>query len=131
AVEERIQSVRKAAAEIPSVDHDAGPPPELREGALLIEVEGGMRTDSTQQDEIRRLGCLLDETLRERSLGQFHGLMRIPECSTLIYYGSDSEAMYTAIEPTLTGESQFAGALVTIRQGSQKREVTLPGRLVN
>jgi tetratricopeptide (TPR) repeat protein len=130
AVEERIKSVRKTAAEVPSVSHDGEAPVELTEGALLIELDVGMHSESTETD-FAKLGSCLHEILKEQHLGDWQEFIRIPECSTLIYYGSNAEAMYAAIEPTLRGDSGFEGALITIRQRTQKREVMLPRRMVN
>jgi hypothetical protein len=81
--------------------------------------------------ETAKLGSWLSEILEEQNLGNWQGLIRIPECSTLIYYGSNAEAMYTALEPTLRGDSRFEGALITIRQRTQEREVVLPRLIVN
>jgi tetratricopeptide (TPR) repeat protein len=130
AVEEKIQSVRKTAAEIPSMGYDGDAPVELAEGALLIEIEGGLRNQSAEV-EIATLGNCLGEILKEQDLGDWRGLIRIPECSTLIYYGSNAQAMYDAIEPTLRDDSRFEGALITIRQRTEHREVMLPRRIVN
>jgi tetratricopeptide (TPR) repeat protein len=130
AVDERIKSVRKTAAEIPSISHDGDAPVELTEGALLIELDGGMRSESGEE-EIAKLGSCLHEILKEQNLGDWQGLIRIPECSTLIYYGPNAQAMYNALEPTLRGDSRFDGALITIRQHTQQREVILPHRMVN
>jgi len=130
AIEERIKVVRKTAAEIPSFNHDDYVDVKLTEGALLVELEDGLRCKSTGEN-IAKLGSCLHEILREQSLGDWQGLIRLPECSTLIYYGPNAQAMYRAIEPTLLGDSQFEGALITIRQGSQQREVSLPRRMVN
>ena len=130
AVEEKIQLVRKAASEIPSMRHTDDGPVKLSEGALLIEVEGGLRSESTTSD-IVKLGICLNEILQEQNLGDWQGYVRIPECATLIYYGPDSEAMYNALEPTLQSDPRFEGALVTIRQGTRRRDIAVPRRRVN
>lgn len=57
--------------------------------------------------------------------------MRIPECSTLFYYGSNAQAMFDAIEPTLWRDARFEGALITIRQRTERHEVIIPRRSVN
>ncbi len=130
AVEERIKTVRKTAAEIPSFNREDYADVKLAEGALLVELEGGLRAKSTEE-KIAKLGRCLYEMLQEQDLGDWQGLIRGPECSTLIYYGPNAQAMYEALEPSLLGDSQFEGALITIRQGSQQREVLLPRRMVN
>ena len=128
--EERIKDVRKKAAEIPSISHDGEAPVRLTEGALLIELDGGLRSGSTISD-IAELGICLSEILKEQNLGEWQGLIRIPECSTLLYYGSNAEQMFGAIESTLRSDSRFDGAVITIRQLTQQREVILPRRMVN
>ena len=50
AVEKKIKSVPKAAAEVPSVSHDGNATVEFTEGALLIQLEVGIRTESTETD---------------------------------------------------------------------------------
>ncbi len=47
AIEERIKVVRKTAAEIPSFNHDDYVDVKLTEGALLVELEDGLRCKST------------------------------------------------------------------------------------
>jgi tetratricopeptide (TPR) repeat protein len=128
--EEKIERVRKAAAEIPSVSDDGEAPVELTEGALLIELDGGLRGDSTVSD-IAELGICLSEILKGQNLGQWQGLIRIPECSTLLYYGSNAEQMFGAIESALRSDWRFEGAVITIRQLTQQREVILPRRMVH
>jgi len=128
--EERIKDIRKTAAEVPSISHDGEAPVKLTEGALLIELDGGLRSGSSVSD-IAELGICLSEVLKEQNLGQWQGLIRIPECSTLLYYGSNAEQMFGAIESTLRSDSRFDGAVITIRQLTQQREVILPRRRVN
>jgi hypothetical protein len=130
AIEERIGALRQMAAQIPSISHDAEAPVELTEGALLIELDGGLRGDSTVSD-IAKLGICLSEVLEEQNLGHWQGLIQVPECSTLLYYGPDAAQMYGAIESTLRNDSRFEGAVITIRQRSQQREVIMPRRRIN
>jgi tetratricopeptide (TPR) repeat protein len=130
AVEEKIKSVRKTAAEIPSFSHDGDTPVKLTEGALLIELDGGIRSESSDT-EIAKLGDCLHEILKEQNLGDWQGFIRIPERSTLIYYGSNAQAMYNAIEATMRGDSRCEGAFITIRQRTQQSEVMLPRRMVD
>jgi tetratricopeptide (TPR) repeat protein len=130
ALEERAQLFRKSTADAPALGHDGATPVELAEGALLIELDRGMRTEPTT-DEIAELGICLGEILKEEGLGVWEGFVRIPEASTLFYYGSDAQAMFEAIEPTLRRGARFEGALVTIRQRREQREVMIPRRMVN
>lgn len=125
AVEARIKSVRATAAEIPTISQDGSGLSEVAEGALIIEVDGGLRNDSTNGG-IVKLGICLDEILKEQELGSWQGMVHIPESSTLIFYGSSAQAMYDAIEPTMRDDVRFKGALVTVRQGTEQREVMMP-----
>ncbi len=129
-VDERIQLLRKSAAAAPVFIHDATTPVELAEGALLIELDRGMRSEPTT-DEIRELGRYLAEILKQERLGVWEGFVRIPETSTLFYYGTNAQAMFDGIEPTLRGDARFDGALVTIRQRGEQRGVMIPRRRVN
>ena len=130
ALEERAQSFRKSAGDAPVFSHDSTTPIELAEGALLIELDRGMRSEPAT-DEIRELGRCLAEILKEEGLGAWEGFVRIPETSTLFYYGLDAQAMFDAIEPALRRDARFEGALITIRQRREQREVMLPRRRVN
>jgi tetratricopeptide (TPR) repeat protein len=128
-VQERTRSVRAAAAETPLPSHDGDPPIPRFEGALFVELDRGIR--DPRYTEIVELGSRLYEILKEQCLGDWYSLIRIPESSTLIYYGADAEAMYRAIEAALRSDSRCAGAQVTIRQSGQQREVIVEGRSVN
>ena len=129
-VEDRIESVRKRAAAIPSISHDMDAPVQSTEAALLVELERGIRSGATERD-VAELGLCVNEILRERKLGEWWGVVRSPECSTLIYYGTDAQEMYQAIEPTLRTDARFEGARVTIRQRSEQSEIMIPRRMVN
>jgi tetratricopeptide (TPR) repeat protein len=129
AVEERVQSLHKSAADAPALRHDDTSPIELAEGALLIELDRGMRSESTY--ELSELGTCIGEILKQEGLGVWEGYVRIPEASTLFYYGSDAQAMFDAIEPSLRRDSRLDGALITIRQRGERREVMIPRRMVN
>jgi tetratricopeptide (TPR) repeat protein len=130
AVEDRIQLLRKSTEETPAISLDASAPVELTDGALLIELDRGMRSEPTT-DEISAMGLDVGEILKEERLGAWEGFVRIPECSTLFYYGSNAQAMFEAVEPTLRRDARFEGALITIRQRAERREVMIPRRMVN
>jgi tetratricopeptide (TPR) repeat protein len=130
AVEEKIQLLRKSAAETPGMSHDANAPVELTDGALLIELDRGMRTEPTT-DEIVELGLGLGDILKEQQLGEWQSFVRIPECSTLFCYGPNAQAMFEALEPTLRQDARFEGAVITVRQRTEQREVVIPRKMVN
>lgn len=128
-VRERIQSVQKRMGETPIPSHNGVAERASNKNALLIEMDGGMREANYR--EIATVGVRLSEILEERKLGDWHSLIRVPECSTLIFYGPDADAMFAAVEPDLRTDLRFAGATVTIRQGAQQRQVLMPHRTVN
>jgi tetratricopeptide (TPR) repeat protein len=130
AAKERIQLLRKSVADTPGISHDATAPVQLSEGALLIELDRGMRSEPTS-DEILDMSLRLAEILKEQTLGAWEGYTRIPESSTLFCYGSNAQAMFDAIEPTLRRDTRFEGALIILRQGAERREVIIPRRIVN
>jgi len=130
AVETKIQSLRRAAAEVKAVGYDSNAPTDLTEDTLLIEVPFGNRR-SAIEPELVPLGISIDEILKEKSLGAWSGLVRIPECATLICYGCDAHAMYLAIEPLMRSDSRFEGARFSIRHGNQQHEVMFSPSRVN
>lgn len=130
AVEKQIAAVRKTAAEIPACNEANGSEMTLPEGALFIELDCGLRFNSATS-EFTRLGARLSAILDEGNLGRWHGLIRIPESATLIFYGSDAEAMYSAIQPELAADKICDAAQITIRQGARERQVVGGRRVVN
>jgi hypothetical protein len=76
------------------------------------------------------LGRRLSEVIEAKNIGWYGGRLTIPESATLIFYGSDAETLFQALEPTLTSEPICAGARITIRQRDGQREVILPSRLM-
>ena len=129
-VERRIESLRNDAAQVPSFEHHADSPAKLPDGALLIECEGGLR-NASRYASIVAAGSRIREILQEANLGDWQGLLRIPECAILTCYGSNAQAMFDAVAPTLRSDSLFEGSLVTIRQGTEQRELVLTRRIVN
>jgi hypothetical protein len=49
-----------------------------------------------------------------------------PESITLIFYGENAQAMFEVIEQFLSDHLIFAGAVVSIRQGKNVRQVVIP-----
>jgi tetratricopeptide (TPR) repeat protein len=134
AVEEKIASARQRAAEIASVSQAASQagdaPVNLTEGALLIELDGGLR-DKSNDSELEKQAYSFAKILEEKNLGHWRGFIRIPESTTLCYYGPEAEAMYAALEPALLGDARFDGALINVRQDTKQRAIALPRRRVN
>jgi hypothetical protein len=113
--EAQISILRAKLAEAPGFEPDSVEA-DVAQGTLLIELDGGLRSESSHR-EIAKFGSLLSQSLEEKSLGRWQGCVHILESSTLIYYGSDAEAMYAALEPDLRVDPRAEGARITIRQG--------------
>jgi tetratricopeptide (TPR) repeat protein len=129
---QRLESVRAAMAEVKAggvegANLDVAP----GEGAVLIELDCGGRTQAVQGSEVTtRLQQRLAEVLKDAGTGYYGGKVVIPEATTLMYYGADAEAVFDTVQPLLREEPWCGGAKVTVRQGSQHREVLLTGRVM-
>jgi tetratricopeptide (TPR) repeat protein len=129
---QRLESVRAAmagvkAAGVEGANLDVAP----GEGAVLIELDRGGRTQAVQGSEATtRLQQRLAEVLKDAGTGYYGGRVVIPETTTLMYYGADAEAVFATVDPLLREEPLCGGAKVTVRQGSQHRQVLLPGRVM-
>ena len=130
AVEATMARVREKAAKVPGLSATGAPEASLSEGAVLVEVDGGMR-GKAKDPELEKLGYLISEILNEKNLGGWGGCLRGLETSTLCYYGPDAAAMYGAMEELLRGDPQCEGARIVLRQGTEMRHETLPHRHVN
>jgi hypothetical protein len=99
--------------------------------AVFVELNVGIRKRSLDgKHEDVQLGKRLTEVLEVKNVGWYAGQLTIPESTTMIFYGSDAEALFHELEPTLTSEPICAGARITIRQRDGQREVIVPSRLM-
>jgi hypothetical protein len=57
--------------------------------------------------------------------GQYTGLITIPEAITLIFRAENPETLYGTLEPTLRTDPLTRTALITLSQGTTKREIAL------
>jgi len=75
----------------------------------------------------------LSAKVREEKLGRFDSRVTVPEHTTLIFYGSNAELLYTTIHPILIAERVCAGARVVIQQNGATREhmVSAPRTSIN
>ena len=96
--------------------------------AVIIILNGTSLPDEVYENcDTSTLEDLLQESLGD--LGECDGTEHGPQDSRLYLYGSDAEAMFRAIEPTLLAYPLAATANVIIRSGSPgapEREVRLP-----
>ena len=70
------------------------------------------------------------DAVKSRSAGLAGGTVTIPESTTFMFYSDDAEVLYQAMHPILAKERICEGAIVTIRQGGEVREVVLPGTVM-
>lgn len=99
-------------------------------GSVLIEVGYGKRPGNrySKQDLNKLVFALIDAASQNAGLGG--GSVTIPESTTFMLYSNDAEALFRAIQPILASERICEGAIVTIRQGGEVREVVLPGTVM-
>lgn len=125
---ERLEAVRASMQAVPSLSTDIGGidgTPAYH--ALLIEVNFGNWSDCDRRKrECSELTDRLAMVLQDKGVGFLGGSATIPESTTLIFYGSDAEAMFRTLLPTLSSEPLCSGARITIRQQDGFREVILP-----
>ncbi|HTR39022.1 MAG TPA: tetratricopeptide repeat protein [Bryobacteraceae bacterium] len=101
-------------------------PERLDKGAVLVELEFGMRKRAAGATRCDGLERRIAEALDEQDSGYPAGRVIIPEATTLLFYGDDAEALFQTIHPILVADPLCAGARVTVRQQGRHREVFLP-----
>ncbi|MGA7928384.1 MAG: tetratricopeptide repeat protein [Candidatus Sulfotelmatobacter sp.] len=128
--EARLASVHSAMKAVPQVNRDLSALDGPVQCAVFVELNISIRERSLDgKREDVQLGRRLTEVLEAKNVGWHAGHLTIPESTTLIFYGSDAERLFQALEPTLTSEPMCAGARITIRQRDGQREVIVPSRL--
>jgi tetratricopeptide (TPR) repeat protein len=128
--EARLASVQTAMKAVPMVSRDLSALDAPLQCAVFVEVNvgsRGRRPDAEREDV--QLERRLTEILEAKDVGWCGGRFTTPESTTLIFYGSDAESLFQALEPTLTSEPMCAGARITIWQHDGQREVIVPSRL--
>ncbi|HSY91647.1 MAG TPA: tetratricopeptide repeat protein [Candidatus Binatus sp.] len=129
--EARLASAHAAMKGVPTVSRDLSALDAPLQCAVFVEVNvgsRGRRPDAPREDV--QLERRLTDVLETKNVGWCAGRLTIPESTTLIFYGSDAETLFHALEPTLTSDPTCAGARVTIRQRDGQREVIVPSRLM-
>jgi len=128
--EARLASVHIAMKAVPQVNRDLGALDAPMECAVFIELKVGIRERSLDgKREDVHLGQRLSELLETDDIGRYAGCFSLPETTTLIFYGSNAETLFNALEPTLRSAPICAGARITIRRLAGQREVIFPSRL--
>ena len=99
-------------------------------GAVLIELAFGSRPGGRYGR--RDAEAVLEQIfaiLSAANLAESGAWALAPESITLIFYGGDAQAMFVAIEQFLSDHLIFAGAVVSIRQGKNIRQIVIPAPL--
>jgi hypothetical protein len=127
----KLESVRAAINGIGAVDRELADPKPPAEGAVLIELDFGIRIRGLYgKGDPAHLLHQLSDVLEQQANGFYGGRVTIPETTTLMFYGDDAEEMFRAMEPILVHEPMCGGAKVTVRQGVWRREVHIRGRVM-
>jgi len=125
--EARVASTKEAMSAFPEASIDIASLNAEPEGAVLIELAFGGRNGGRYG--LRDAEGVLEQIfaiLSAKGLAESGNRVVIPESITLTYYGKDAEAMFAAMEQFLADHLIFAGAVVSIRQGSSIRRVVIP-----
>jgi tetratricopeptide (TPR) repeat protein len=96
-------------------------------GAVLIELAFGLRHGGRYGT--RDAEAVLEQIfaiLSVANLRESGGRVATPESITLIFYGENAQAMFEAMKQFLSDHLIFAGAVVSIRQGQNIRQVVIP-----
>jgi tetratricopeptide (TPR) repeat protein len=129
--EDRLASVNAERNQIPYVDRDLSSRISQAKGSILVEVSYGSRPGNRyRKQDLEELAVELTDEARSQSAGFCAGTVTTPESTILMLYGEDAEVLFQAIQPILAKERICEGALVTIRQGKEIREVILPGSVM-
>lgn len=127
AAEARLAAAKAAIKEARGSSVDLSKLTAEAKGAVLVELAIGSRLGSRYG--IRDAEIIAEQIsaiLEGDGIGGYGGRAIIPETTTLIFYGSDAEAMFSAMERFLLDHLICEGAVVGIRQGGKLREVVIP-----
>jgi tetratricopeptide (TPR) repeat protein len=129
--EGRLAQVSAMKSEIPNVDRDLSLHISEAKGSVLLEIAYGARPGTRYgSKDMARLAVELAEAAKRRHAGFCGGTVTIPESTTLMFYGEDAEALFHAMQPILSNEGICEGAMVTIRQGKEVKELVVPGSVM-
>ena len=125
--EVRMASARETMKAFPSASVDVSTLTAEPAGAVLIEMAFGPRPGGGYG--IHDAEAALEQIcaiLSAAKLGDSGSRVVTPESITLILYGEDAQAMFEAMKQFLSDHLIFAGAIVSIRQGKNVRQVVIP-----
>jgi hypothetical protein len=124
--EARMASARETMKSFPSASVDVSTLTAEPAGAVLIELAFGQRPGSRYGT--RDAEAVLEQIfaiLSAEKLGDSGSRVVTPESITLVIYGENAQAMFDAMEQFLSDHLIFAGAVVSIRQGKNVRQVVI------
>jgi hypothetical protein len=89
-----------------------------REECVLVYLDGASLSDEIYQNyDLSTLEEQLIEAITGNGVGEFDGNEVGPEATTLYAYGSDADALFSAMEPVLRSYPLCQKARVVIRKG--------------
>jgi tetratricopeptide (TPR) repeat protein len=124
--EVKMASARETMRAFPGVSVDVSTLSAEPAGAVLIELGFGRRPGARYGT--RDAEAVLEqifEILSRAKLGDSGSRVVTSESITLILYGENAQAMFEAMEQFLSDHLIFAGAVVSIRQGKNVRQVVI------
>jgi tetratricopeptide (TPR) repeat protein len=122
---ERLAAVRAAQQSSSAAHVDLSGLTGESPGAVLIEIDQPTARSQDHANQVAAIGRRLDDEAKSSGTGFLGGSVTIPEAATLMLYGPDAEALFQTLEPTLRSEPLCRTARVTLRQGTQLRELAL------
>jgi tetratricopeptide (TPR) repeat protein len=128
--EARLASTRETMKTFPSANVDVSTLTAEPAGAVLIELAFGTRPGGRygKRDAEAVLEQIL-EILSAAGIGDYGTRVVTPESITLLFYGESAQVMFEAMERFLSDHLIFAGAVVSIRQGKNVKQVVIPAVL--
>ncbi len=125
--ESRMAMSRETMKGVPNANVDVSTLNAEPAGAVLIELSFGARPRGRycKGDTVAALEQIF-AILSEARLVESGSRLVAPESITLIFYGENGQAMFEAVKQFLTDHLIFAGAVVSIRQGQNVRQVVIP-----
>ena len=128
--EARLASVHTAIKAVPHVNRDLSALDGPVQCAVFVELNVSIpkRSLDGKREDVQ-LERRLTEVLEAKDVGWYAGHLTIPESTTMIFYASNAEILFQAIEPTLRSEQICTGARITIRQCDGQKEIIFPSRL--
>lgn len=133
AARQDLDALRAKLSATPVSELECKPDVEIA-GAVLIELTGvGRLRERERYDNVAALVGKVLKLIRLGELGDYRGKVSIRESTTLIFHSNSPETLWSVLEPCVIAEPVAAGAIVTIRDGSVRRQVVvhMPASAVN